>query len=85
MTRRLLTLFTPGLLMSQDPDFHGYPMGRAKRQRSANGQCPVCGTMAEPYVVPIGPYSWQIESRRIDCARCNATFRQWAEGKEPKR
>lgn len=53
--------------------------------RPRNGECPVCGTMAEKYDVPIGPYSWRIESRRIDCAHCNTTFRQWAKGKEPKR
>ncbi len=53
--------------------------------RPRNGECPVCGTMAEKYDVPIGPYSWQIESRRIDCAHCNTVFRQWAEGREPKR
>jgi len=25
------------------------------------------------------------KQQRIDCAHCNTTFRQWAEGKEPKR
>jgi hypothetical protein len=53
--------------------------------RPVNGECPVCGTMHEPYRIPIGPYSWQKESsRRVDCAHCNTVFRQWAEGKEPK-
>jgi len=76
--------------------------------RPKNGQCPVCGTMAKPYVIPTGPTicdaigaqaifpngnlrqsvkecNVRLLSRRIDCAHCNTTFRQWADGKEPKR
>lgn len=64
--------------------------------RPRNGECPVCGTMAPKLffdlpesgvyrcstdgLICIGPD----ESRRIDCHHCGCTFRQWAEGKEPK-
>lgn len=64
-----------------------YMIGRFQPK---NGQCPVCGTMARPYHEECRHWAmdnkttcWQ--SRRIDCAYCNTTFRQWAEGKEPKR
>ncbi len=55
--------------------------------RPKNGQCPVCGAMAKPYYVTKGEEHFNMgmaNSRRVDCAYCNATFRQWAEGKEPK-
>lgn len=108
MTRRILALFAPGLLMAQKAKPH-YTTGRmclateaddcqVQRPRPRNGQCPVCGTMAPAFnwgdgIPPSQHYAdsvgfdfgpdkgWQI---RI-CAYCNITFRQWAEGKEPKR
>lgn len=85
MTRQLLAFFAPALLAAQTQiPFPGDD--RLKIRRPKNGQCPICLTMAEPYSIAIGPYSWQQDpSRRIDCDYCGCTFRQWAEGKEPKR
>lgn len=118
MTRRLLALFAPGLLMAQTKAKPHYTTGRmclateaddcqAQRPRPRNGQCPVCGTMAPAFkpnpadykgCAPCPPDSnvclsvcrpWSDAdmptSRRTDCDHCNTTFRQWAEGKEPKR
>lgn len=50
--------------------------------RPRNGQCPVCGTMAKPVPPDIAPF---LKSRHVACEHCNTVFRQWAEGKEPKR
>ncbi len=53
--------------------------------RPRNGQCPVCGTMAQPYRMRTCPEdeictpdrdSFNQVSRRVDCAHCNTTFRQ---------
>lgn len=103
MTRRLLAFFAPGLLMAQTKAKPHYTTGRmclaaeaddcqVQRPRPRNGECPGCGTMAQPYsAVALHAERGFIRdneaptSRRIDCAHCNATFRQWAEGKEPKR
>jgi len=118
MTRRLLALFAPGLLMAQTKAKPHYTIDRIEEPpsqalprsnpRSRNGQCPVCGTTAKPYKPDLKEYSGMClpctslsgacfsnclpfteddlpKSRRIDCAHCNTTFRQWAEGKEPKR
>lgn len=79
---RLLAAMETERKREEEPPSQAFPRSNP---RPRNGECPVCGTMAEKYDVPIGPYSWQIESRRIDCAHCNTTFRQWAEGKEPRR
>lgn len=118
MTRRLLAFFAPGMLMAQTKAKPHYTTGRmclateaddcqTQRPRPRNGQCPQCGTMAKPYVIPTGPTicdaigaqaifpngnlrqsvkecNVRLLSRRIDCVFCNTTFRQWAEGKEPK-
>ncbi len=93
MTRRLLALFAPGLLMAQRSvtlkrdkfDKVRVVAVHPRHPRPKNGQCPMCGMLAKPYVIELGPYSWQFDpSRRIDCIFCNNTFRQWAEGKEPK-
>jgi len=43
-----------------------------------NNQCPVCGTMADPYVRPSGT-SLGITFNLIRCKRCNAAFFQDAE------
>lgn len=84
-----------GCLKAHGATTHG-KVPRIPRPR--NGQCPVCGTMAPAFSwgkgIPanqhfadeagfnFGPSKgWQI---RI-CAHCNTAFRQWAEGKEPKR
>lgn len=88
MTRRLLAFFAPGMLMAQEITPH-YTVGRF---RPLNGQCPMCGMMAEPFAMSTCPQGqmcpvtedYRSASRRIDCAHCNNTFRQWAEGKEPK-
>jgi len=104
MTRRLLAFFAPGLLMAQTKAKPHYTTGRlclateaddcqVQRPRPKNGQCPVCGTVAEPFTMSTCPQGqmcpvtedYRSASRRIDCAHCNTTFRQWAEGKEPKR
>lgn len=81
VTRRLLALFVPSLLAAQ--------VKRAPHiLRPRNGECPACGTMAQPYHVSKGEEHFNMgatNSRRIDCAYCGCTFRQWAEGKEPKR
>ncbi len=87
------------------------PPRKGRNYKPVNGQCPVCGTMAEPYTPSLSdpPYndmkcgpspgdsntslsictpvteSILPTSRRIDCAHCNNTFRQWAGGREPKR
>lgn len=58
--------------------------------RPKNGECPVCGTMAQPYhegssSTQDAYYPWPGSRRLTICEHCNATFRQWAEGKEPKR
>jgi len=71
MTRRLLAFFAPSMLAAQM-----YP---PSKWRPKNGQCPACGTMAAKY----NP-DYPAMARRIDCAWCCCTFRQWA-GKEPKR
>jgi len=86
MTRRLLAFFAPGMLMAQDITPH-YTVGRF---RPLNGECPVCGTMAKPYHEGTGStqeafYPWAKYSRLTICEHCNTVFRQWAEGKEPKR
>lgn len=49
--------------------------GEQCKPKPKNNECPVCGTMAEPYKQ--GPY--MPNSQRIDCAYCNATFKQFAE------
>jgi hypothetical protein len=68
------------------------PVPRIPRPR--NGQCPVCGTQAQPYRVrtcpdgetcPVLSGDYLSAFRRVDCEHCNTVFRQWAEGKEPKR
>lgn len=93
MTRRLLTLFAPSMLAAQqtcgssDPRICADLQKRTYR-RPKNGECPVCGTMAKPYHVSTGDEHFNMgltNFRRIDCEHCNTTFRQWAEGKEPKR
>ncbi len=58
--------------------------------RPRNGECPVCGTIAQPYHEGSGStqdayYPWPGSRRLTICSHCNTTFRQWAEGKEPKR
>lgn len=97
MTRRLLAFLAPSLLAAQCvtrkdgmitcPDaVRSNASANARRRRPKNGECPECGEVAEPYRIEIGPYSWQLDpSRRIDCEYCGNTFRQWAEGKEPRR
>lgn len=91
MTRRLLALFAPSVLAAQ-ADLtiqNGRIIKIVPRiPRPKNGECPVCGTMAKPYHVSTGDEHFNMgltNSRRIDCEHCNTTFRQWAEGKEPKR
>jgi len=124
MTRRLLAFFAPALLMAQTKAKPHYTIDRIEEPpsqafprsnpRPRNGQCPVCGTMAQPFTMAAkieaslrdacdwlaGDQPIDVERvkkcrdknrslvppfRRIDCAHCNTTFRQWAEGKEPKR
>lgn len=58
------------------PDLKEYS-GMCLPCTSPNG---VCFSNCLPYTEDDLP-----TSRRIDCAHCNTTFRQWAEGKEPKR
>lgn len=97
MTRRIFAL-APAVLAAQTPiPFPGDD--RLKIRRPKNGQCPICGTVAPklywdlpertPYeLCTSGPDKVCVssnESRRIDCDHCGCTFRQWAEGKEPKR
>lgn len=56
--------------------------------RPKNGECPVCGTMAKLFTKPYAGgfrYTDGTIYRRIDCDHCGCAFRQWAEGKEPKR
>lgn len=77
MTRRLLAIFAPSLLAAQ-----------VRKPRPDNGQCPVCGTWKWAYFVSKGEKHFNMgatNSRRVDCDYCGCTFRQWAEGKEPKR
>ena len=100
VTRRLLAFLAPSLLAAQTPRVTCRGMDCEVRPpripRPKNGECPVCGTMAPKLffdlpesgvygcstdgLICIGPD----ESRRIDCEHCGCTFRQWAEGKEPK-
>jgi len=73
----------------EEPPSQAFPRSNP---RPRNGQCPVCGTMAKPFTMSTCPQGqtcpvtedYRPASRRIDCAHCNTTFRQWAEGKEPK-
>lgn len=100
MTRRLLALFAPGLLMAQTKAKPHYTIDRIEEPpsqafprsnpRPRNGQCPVCGTMARPYHEGSGStqdayYPWPGSRRLTICEHCNIVFRQWAEVKEPKR
>lgn len=40
----------------------------------------------EPFRIEIIPHTYaDPPTRRVDCDYCGNTFRQWAEGKEPKR
>lgn len=92
MTRRLIALFAPSMLAAQIPscfETNGkgpciHPMIRL-RNPPPNGHCPIpgCGWKSEPYKPDLLVYP--ATSRRIDCERCGCTFRQWVEGKEPKR
>ncbi len=70
------------------------PVWKPRIPRPKNGECPVCGTMAPQFhtaTCPEGEMCLVTQdmnisaSRRIDCAHCSTTFRQWAEGREPKR
>lgn len=89
MTRRMLSLFSPMLLAAQEhwSQVGTLPPKQATRiPRPKNGQCPVCGTMYEPFRIEIIPHTYENPpTRRVDCDYCGCTFRQWAEGKEPKR
>ena len=98
MTRRLLAFFAPGMLMAQTKAKPHYTIDRIEEPpsqafprsnpRPRNGECPVCGTMAQPYHVSTGDEHFNMgltNFRRIDCEHCNTTFRQWAEGKGPKK
>lgn len=53
--------------------------------REYSGMClpcteATCHSICRPFTEADLP-----KSRRIDCHHCGCTFRQWAEGKEPKR
>lgn len=89
MTRRLLAFFAPSVLaaQAQEPPSRAFPRSNP---RPRNGECPVCGTMAKPYhegssSTQDAYYPWPGSRRLTICAHCNTTFRQWAEGMEPKR
>lgn len=58
------------------PDLKAYS-GMCRPCDSPSG---VCFSNCVPYTEADLP-----TSRRIDCAHCNTTFRQWADGKEPKK
>lgn len=75
------------LAVPQEPPSLAFPRSNP---RPKNGECPVCGTMAQPYHEGAGStqeafYPWVKYSRLTICEHCNTVFRQWAEGKEPKR
>lgn len=93
MTRRFLALFAPSLLAAQvDIEIqNGRIVKRTPRiPRPRNGECPLCGTMAKPYSEGFGStqdayYDGSKFGRLAICDHCGCTFRQWAQGKEPKR
>lgn len=97
MTRRLLAFFAPSMLAAQIPNCvetkgkgpYIHPTIRL-RNPPPNGECPIpgCGWKAGPFTKPYTDgfrYTDGTIYRRIDCAHCGCTFRQWADGKEPKR
>lgn len=122
MTRRLLALFAPGLLMAQTrnrcaeldlnnpvpPECSTEPQLPSgiksitvctregcrtippRIPRPKNDECPVCNTLAQPYREGAGStqeafYLWAKYSRLTVCEHCSTVFRQWAEGKGPRR
>ena len=70
------------------------PSVMPKRTKPANGECPVCGTMAPPYILQSGEYmyydaqldAWidlslaaHYRTRMISCSHCRVMFQQDAE------
>jgi len=99
MTRRLLALFAPGMLAAQTTIvLNGDRIVSVEPRipRPENGECPIpgCGWKAPKFHTATCPDGETCRltkgmnistSRRIDCEHCGCTFRQWADGKEPKR
>lgn len=57
-------------------------------QKPLNNQCPVCGTMAEPYYAMRGFYNYvasEGDPVMTSCKRCNALFVRFAENIKEKK
>lgn len=85
MTRRFWAFLLGAPAAAQTPPQTGHRIARPR-----NGHCPVCGHVAKPYsAVALDAerglvVDQSMRVRRVDCEHCGNTFRQWAEGREPK-